>query len=199
MENKQQKQKETPLNPTSHVKSASTESGCPSVALLISASSQLHLSCAAFFFAWVMALSRANSPLGHRKLTDNAPLTHRYLAATSPLPQNYRALHCAPLVAGRPFFFVLAGACQFGTAWVGLRLIHHHQLPHNYRRQSARRSTPRNTKTHPRRSFWFSPRRGVTCGRLRIWLRFVGLNQTPVGAFFLEVRPGSEMAGQNRK
>ena len=36
------------------------------------------------------------------------------------------ALHRAPL-AGRPDFSVLAGACQFGTAWVGLRLVHHHR------------------------------------------------------------------------
>jgi len=32
------------------------------------------------------------------------------------------------LLAGRipDFFSVLAGACQFGTAWAGLRPIHHH-------------------------------------------------------------------------
>ena len=38
--------------------------------------------------------------------------------------QPARVVRCAPL-AGRPFFSVLAGACQFGTAWAGLRLIHH--------------------------------------------------------------------------
>ena len=36
-----------------------------------------------------------------------------------------RALHRAPL-AGRSDFSVLADACQFGTAWAGLRLIRHH-------------------------------------------------------------------------
>jgi len=37
------------------------------------------------------------------------------------------ALHRAPL-SGRPGFSVLAGACQFGTAWAGLQLIHHHKV-----------------------------------------------------------------------
>ena len=31
-----------------------------------------------------------------------------------------------PLLAGRIFVSVLAGACKFGTEWAGLRLIHHH-------------------------------------------------------------------------
>ena len=35
-----------------------------------------------------------------------------------------------PLLAGR-IFSVLAGACQFGTAWAGLRLIHHHHHNHH--------------------------------------------------------------------
>ena len=39
----------------------------------------------------------------------------------------FRAFQRAPL-AGRPFFSVLAGACQLGTEWAGLRLFHHHHL-----------------------------------------------------------------------
>ena len=50
-----------------------------------------------------------------------------------------------PLLAGQIFFSVLAGACKFGTAWAGLRPIHHHQrneiaqepLPHNSRPPSG--------------------------------------------------------------
>ena len=50
---------------------------------------------------------------------------------------------------------------------------------------------------HPRRSFWFSPRWGVTWTETRVWLRFVDLNRTLIGTFFREVHPASEMGGQN--
>ena len=38
------------------------------------------------------------------------------------VPSNVR-----PLLVGL-FFSVLAGACQLGTEWAGLRLFHHHHL-----------------------------------------------------------------------
>ena len=50
---------------------------------------------------------------------------------------------------------------------------------------------------HPRRRFGFSPQRGFTWRKTRIWLRLADLSRILSGIFFWEVHPASEMGGQN--
>ena len=57
-------------------------------------------------------------------------------------PRVYCAIiHNPCWLAGRTFS-VLAGDCQFGTAWVGLRVIHHHQQQSEFTIRERKRQKP---------------------------------------------------------
>ena len=72
---------------------------------------------------------------------------------SSPLFRAHRtrncAFHRAPL-ADRPRFSVLAGACQFGTAWVGLRLTHHQHAERATKRTHGRDVRAGMSPPHPK-------------------------------------------------
>ena len=50
---------------------------------------------------------------------------------------------------------------------------------------------------HPTSSFWISPQGNFPRALFWISLGLVDLSRTPIGTFFWEVHPGSEMASQN--
>ena len=69
-------------------------------------------------------------------------------------------------------------------------------LPGDLPRSSAAAQAP---GKHPASGFCGFRTRRLVCEKRFVWLRLVDLSRTPIGTFFREVHPGSEIARQNHK